>query len=575
MTSEPISDPERHAGPLARWEIMAVAGLLLLMVLLAWPGLVGNSVTVDEFAHLPAGYVALTEGALGVYPKTPPLIRALEALPWLAAQPALSPGILDRLDPYDPWHPWILGDDFMRRNAERYDRLFRLGRTVTLLLALVGGMLIWAWSRRLFGPRGGLLSLALFATSPTILAHASVATVDAGSAVLFAATLFALWRFLEQPSTPRALVCGLVLGAALLAKMTALVLLPLIVGLTLAALVISRRADRDRARALLAGLALLLATGILLLNLAYGFRGSFASWGSRELFSQTLSQATAWLPDWLPSGLPSWYLFGLDTQLLDLEQGEFPNYLLGSWSEEGRWQYFPVAFASKEPLPFLLLFLVSLVALGGRRRRRDPLTELCLLLPLLTVVAIAVQGGRLQSGIRYLLPVYPLIFVHLGRLALLPRAVAGAEARRLPSLALVGLVGLQAIAVSLAGPDYLSFFNLAVGGPLNGHRILLDSNLDWGQDLERAAAWSREAGVERPFLAYFGHVDPRLYDLDYALPPRRPLAGTYLVSANYLYGMPYPASWARAPAGEIDVTWLQGREPLHRIGHSIFVFEVD
>jgi hypothetical protein len=556
------SDFEPYSGPAARWEIGAAAGLLLLMVVLAWPGLVGNSVTIDEFAHMPAGYVTLREGALGVYSKTPPLVRSLEALPWLATRPQLTPGILERLDPYDPWQPWILGDDLMQHNPESYDRLFTQSRLVTLALALIGGVLIWVWSRQLFGPQGGLLSLALFAASPTILAHASVATVDVGSAVLFSATLFALWRFLRHPSTKRALICGLLLGAALLAKMTALILLPLVVVITLAALVIPPPADRVPVRSLLGGLAVVLVTALLLLNLAYGFRGSFAGWGSHNLFSRTLGKATGWLPDWTPTGLPSWYVFGLDTQLLDLEQGEFPGYLLGEWSEEGRWQYFPVAFASKETLPFLLL-------------RRDLITELCLLLPIVTVVAIAMRGGRLQIGIRYLLPIYPLIFVHLGRLALVPQSFGKVQARRFAAQVIAGLVILQMVAVSLAGRDYLSYFNLAAGGSANGHRILLDSNLDWGQDLKRAAAWSREYGEERPYLAYFGHVDPRLYGFDFRLPPRQPAPGTYLVSANYLYGLSYPASWARAPAGVIDVAWLRDHEPVDRIGNSIFVFRVE
>lgn len=77
-----VSDSEPYAGPVARWEIATGAGLLVLMVVLAWPGFIGNSVTIDEFAHMPAGYVTLREGALGVYSKTPPLVRSLEALPW-------------------------------------------------------------------------------------------------------------------------------------------------------------------------------------------------------------------------------------------------------------------------------------------------------------------------------------------------------------------------------------------------------------------------------------------------------------------------------------------------------------
>jgi len=561
--------------PVTRRELAGVAGLLILMAILAWPGLSGNSVTIDEFAHVPAGYLALTDGALDIYPKTPPLIRVLEATPWLLLEPRFPEHISETLDPRDPWHPWILGDAVMRLNARDYDRLFLVSRMVTLGLGLLGGLLAWVWSRRLFGPRGGLLSLALTATSPTILAHSAVSTVDIGTTVLFTGTLFTLQLFLEAPSFKGAFTCGLILAGALLSKMTSLILLPLIIVITVAAAVFSRRKQPERITSLLGGLAVIVTTGLLFLNLAYGFQGTFSPWDSHRFSSRFLDRASSLIPDRSPAGLPSWYLFGLDAQLVDLEVGEFPNYLMGKWSTRGNLLYFPIAFATKEPLPFLILFVGALVALANRRSRRTPLIELILLLPIATVFAVALQGGRLQIGLRYLLPIYLLIFIETGRLGAAVDALSGKTARTAASLALVSLLGAQGVIVALSGPDYLSFFNLAVGGPSNGHRILLDSNLDWGQDLKRAVDWCAEREIQRPFVAYFGHVDPAIYGLDTVPPPMHPVQGVYIVSAAYLHGMPYPETWSRIPADRIDVTWLLERTPSARIGNSMFVYFVE
>ncbi len=561
--------------PVTRRELAGIAGLLILMVILAWPGLVGNSVTIDEFAHVPAGYLALTDGALGIYPKTPPLIRALEAAPWLFLKPRLPENVSAQIDPRDPWHPWILGDGVMRLNARDYDRLFFFSRTVTLGLGLLGGLLAWVWSRRLFGPRGGLLSLALTAVSPTFLAHSTVSTVDIGTAVLFTGTLFSLQFFLEAPSFKKAFSCGLILAGALLSKMTSLILLPLIIVITVGAAVFARREHPTRVTSLFGGLAVIVATGLLFLNLAYGFQGTFSPWGSHRFSSRALLSVSSLIPGRLPTALPSWYLFGLDGQLVDLELGEFPNYLMGDWSTRGNPLYFPIAFATKEPLPFLLLFAGSLIALAARRSRGAPLTELILLLPVAVVFAVAVQGGRLQIGLRYLLPVYLLIFIETGRLAPFVDGLSAKTVRKAASLTLVVLVGTQGMIVASSGPDYLSFFNLAVGGPSNGHRILLDSNLDWGQDLKRTVDWCVEHEIRRPFIAYFGHVDPAIYGLDTVPSPTHSARGVYIVSAAYLHGMSYPETWSRIPADRIDVTWLLGRTPSARIGNSIFVFFVE
>jgi hypothetical protein len=59
-------------------------------------------------------------------------------------------------------------------------------------------------------------------------------------------------------------------------------------------------------------------------------------------------------------------------------------------------------------------------------------------------------------------------------------------------------------------PHYLAYFNQIAGGPAGGWRHLVDSSLDWGQDLPGLKAWlDVHASGERVYLSYFGNGSPR------------------------------------------------------------------
>jgi hypothetical protein len=128
-----------------------------------------------------------------------------------------------------------------------------------------------------------------------------------------------------------------------------------------------------------------------------------------------------------------------------------------------------------------------------------------------------------------------------------------------------------------SAPYHLAYFN-ELAGPTDHHRrLLLDSNLDWGQDLGRLKRDLDAAGTTHVALAYFGHVDPALYDLDYTLPPNAPAVGRYVVSANYLAGYPYAITYARDHMIGVrrgQWSWLDRLQPTTRIGRSLFVFDV-
>jgi hypothetical protein len=223
--------------------------------------------------------------------------------------------------------------------------------------------------------------------------------------------------------------------------------------------------------------------------------------------------------------------------------------------------------------PGFLLALALAVATGlkGWRARRNvdelPGVVWHWLLPAV-VVFIAVSLGRIDIGERYLLPVYP--YAILLAAAAVPRVRTWRGGDRLLLIALV----LHAVPALLVAPrGYLTYFNLLAGGPDRGHRVLADSNLDWGQDLPRLARWMKRQGVDEIQLGYHGSDDPerlglRVQDLPGVhlypgRPAARPFEGIIAVSPNLLLGIvepkgpnPYPELRARRPDGRAGIFFI-------------------
>jgi hypothetical protein len=201
--------------------------------------------------------------------------------------------------------------------------------------------------------------------------------------------------------------------------------------------------------------------------------------------------------------------------------------------------------------------------------RRDALW--IVLPPIFLLYALSFHYGK-NYGIRYLLPAFPFLVLLAGRGVdvLLRLGTSGAAA--------VGvLLAWQVATCALVAPHHLAYFNELAGGPDRARRLLLDSNLDWGQDLGRLKAYLDAHGTNRICLGYFGHVDPQVYGIEYVFPPTSPTPGRCAVSANFLAGYPYGITYAgeRILAVRPGVwSWFDRYRPVARVGRSIYIFDV-
>ena len=546
--------------------VLAVAGAL------AVASLRGDSAIFDEGAHLSAAWSHLALGDYRMSPDHPPLVKDVAALPLLFMDVHMPPA--------DP--SWTLRrtHEFGRRLLFRWNDGQRLLVAARCAILALGGVLCLAVAlsaRRRWGPAAGALALVLCAFSPDVLAHARLVTTDLGAALFIFLALLAAERLVLRPSWPRLVVAGLAVGAAFAAKFSALVLVPVL--LILAAwLALTRRVPPARLALALGGVTLLALATIWA---AYGFRARFspdpavnAGFDWTRLEPEPGPVRSAVRAARAVHVLPDPYLYGFLRFFRHSEAR--PAFLMGRHSDHGFWYFFPATFALKTPLPLMALLALGLfVRTSPALPRAGPFVWL----PVALFALLTLTRG-INIGHRHLLPLYPFLCVLAARAAAWA-ALRAREGRRGPAVA-VGLLAAWAVAGTLrVHPHYLAYFNEAAGGPARGYRLLVDSSLDWGQDLIRLRRWAEEHGVAELKLSYFGTADPEFYRVPARLLPgymppvprkvvREIHRGDVLaVSATNLQGVYLEAE--SLPLMEK----LRGLTPLAQVGYSILVYRAD
>ena len=530
---------------------LAAIFLLLLFVAQGIFFIRANSQTIDEAMHLAAGYSYLAKRDFRIEPQNPPLIKELLALPLFLAY---------RL-PFNPdsqqWRDadgFSIGQDLLYKSTIPADQMLAWSRLPNLLFGVLLVALTGWWAYRLWGNRAALLAMALAALEPNLVAHSSLVTTDIGVTLFIFLTVYLFWEYVNRPRWTFLVGTGISTGMALVAKYSAVLLIPIIALIVAASLLRGSKPDvplpktwnpntpRHKLLQAAAVLSLILFVALLAIPPAYLFQG-FKPW-----------------------------LSGFQ-QFLTLSQEGLPAFFFGEYSWHNWWGYFPLAFLIKTPVGSLVLVTISLVFY----RSGSPLgyrQALFLVLPV-TLIFLAMTQAKTNIGLRHILPVYPFLFVLASRTATL-------HLRR-PSLALL-LIGIPLACTAISSlriaPHQLAYFNESVGGPEQGYRYLSDSNLDWGQDLKGLKAYIEREKLPIIYLSYFGTAPPAYYGIRYQdvaskgtlgpPPPEKvPADAPRKILAISAYNL-QDVSKADNPL----FRWLWTRRPIAKIGYSIFVYDL-
>jgi 4-amino-4-deoxy-L-arabinose transferase-like glycosyltransferase len=556
------------------------------------------------------------------------------------------------------------------------------------LFSIVGGLVVFAWSRRLYGDWGGLLSLALWVFCPNVLAHARLITTDMGSTTAGVAATYVFWRYLRKPSWRWAAAAGVALGAAQLTKFSMLLLYlvwPFFWLLRLT--VVGPRSGwlAGIPRALAHGCAIV-ALSVLAIDTGYFFEGVGIPLGRFELGSRSLTRPVtpgmnrprsknelltyAWqfrinrfrgtLLGNMPCPLPEHYVLGFDEQKLetegiptrfvdavradDLARARAPRgatdleahadnvaravsepetsseatvgytvYLNGVMRSGGWWYYYFLTLAYKVPEGTWILVLLGLAAARATARSREARAEELILWTVPAAMLFSISFlTDINLGLRYVLAIAPYVFIATGKVA--PWILGMARPRKwVMGLVAAGSMGSTIAAAAMIHPHYLAYFNWMSGGPDRVPPRLIDSNLDWGQDLVALQRWWKDTIPGEPLgLAYFGQINPSIFaargdPFSWFLPPvvpgttesmamdssgligpaRRLRPGYYAVSATIVRGLPWrfydPAPPLKVPQAVAPVWnafkqdafgYFRQFEPIKKIGYSIYVYHL-
>jgi hypothetical protein len=579
------SDPqvtEKSANSLSRWQLPIVLCFLAVLTLQYALTARANSITWDEDDHIYAGYMSWKHGDFGLNPEHPPLLKLLATAPLLHL-PLKMPALQNR---FFKLEAFLGGKEFLFQN-DANAILFR-ARMAASLLSLLLMVLVFLATREMFGRVAAVIALGLLAFDPTVLAHGAVVGTDMALSCFLFAAIYAFYRYVKAPSAWRLIVAGVATGLALASKHSAILVFPML--LLLGVCEVLRRGDAaekvaratsQRVLRMAGALILVTVISIAVLWAFYGFRyqarpagmqinpplADYVQGLSRPRDIWVIKTAAHWRL------LPESYLYGLtDVRYM---ADFYSTFVLGQDYPKGQWFYFPVAFAVKSSLTFLIMLGIAIWAIASGRLR---MWREILFLTIPPVVHFAVaMGSGMNIGVRHILPVYIFLAVLIAGAA----AKLIAESRRWVYV-VVALLVFQAISVTRAYPAYLAYANELWGGPSQTYRYLSDSNVDWGQQLKSTKRYLDQRGIKDCWFVYFaaGVVDDRYYGI-----PCKPLPtadslwtgepadappaidGVVLISAGDLSGFEFGADVLNPYAQ------FKHLRPTAVIDYGVFVFE--
>jgi hypothetical protein len=609
-----------------------------------------KSPTFDEPQHLTAGYSYWVTNDFRLDPENGNLPSRWAALPLLLSGTEFVP-INDR--GWQHADEGRTGHQFFYEAGNNSDQMLGQARMMMSIFGVALCLLIYRCGREFFGVVGGLVAETIAAFDPNFLAHSALVASDVPATFFFTATIWSSWRLFQKISPARFSIAALSLSGLFLTKFSAPIVLPVLATMSIWQIFSEQSiaVDFGQFRTVLAkklnkACAIAAAWSVLGLSvfcaiwLSFSFR--YSAW--TENVPNHDEEAWHWSYVLEDRGvltkavsfarehqlLPEAYLYGLAH--VHKHQDDRPAFLDNQWSVVGFASFFPRAFLYKTPLPILGLLALALYVAIARRDSRRGFNLLNPFVLFVLVYAAFAVSAQLNIGHRHILPIYSALFIGCGAAVDLLRR----NQRVLFAGAIAVLLFLQ-IGESVAGrPNYLAYFNQIAGGPGRGYQHLVDSSLDWGQDLPSLKTWidnrTEIVGARPLYLNYFGSADPRWYGINAKRLPEdhstgdRSFAmlrgGIYCISATMLqsvyareigaWSLTYEQQYQRA-LGQIEryqgtasnpparvaliandgaLSWarkihvferlrserlcayLRHRAPIAQIGYSIFVFDL-
>ena len=566
---------QRYAKPLI------VCFLLVIFLVQAITSMMQKAPTADEAAHhIATGYSFLKTRDFRLNSTAPPLMEELSAIPLLFMKDL-------KISIDHPSWAGIQRTEFSRQflfvdNVEKVDRIVFWSRVPIVLTGVFLGFLVFLWSSKLYGFRSGVFALFLYAFSPTILAHTRLVTMDMGASCFIFLAVFCFYLYCKKPSFGNLIFAGIAFGLAQLSKYTAVYLYLLYLVFFVLIWFCSKRdfmVDYKISRNIknfFFSIVFIFLIGNFIVFCGYFFEmkplllndidvvekiaffegfitkvfGSNSEWLKEKFISFTLNQSIPF----------STYIMGfLGASNQTLVEHKFVPMIFGNYNPDGWRYYYIIVFLLKTSFSVLILLVIAV--LFSRGLKKDRMSELFITIPVILLMMLTMLSV-LQLGVRYILPIYPFLFVYISKIANVNiQDNKGFIQRRLVYILILFLGFCHLFSSVKVFPHYLPYFNILAGGPSNGYKYLTRVNTDLGQELKGLAKYLDRNDIRSVKISYWGFAPPEIYNINY-LPindteKEIPEQDVYAISVHQID----------------EYKWAEKYKPKCMIGYSIFIYD--
>lgn len=593
-----------------------------------------DALIMDELAHIPAGYGYLKYNDHRLNPEHPPLTKVLSAIPLVFMD--LKFPTESKAWTTDVNGQWDAGREFIFGLGNDADAIIFWARIGAILLTLILTIIIYYISKKLTGPILAFLPTALFAFSPSVLAHGHYVTTDIAAAFGILISLYSYANFLKNPTARNGIFATICFGLAQLTKFSAILLIPfyliiaIVWGIYKASKVEFAPIGSSKLRVFfempareLLKLAVIGITAVILIIYPVYFvftrnypierqaqeteylLTSFAEGPTKSgeicIPMRCLAEATIWMSGKEITRPFAEFMLGA-LMVTQRSVGGNTSYFLGEVSNLGSRSYFPVVFGLKETPISLLALLVAIVfsiykiitapKTGKKIWRRvadwseNNIQKLIFILFIIFYMGTSIKSP-LNIGYRHLMPILPLIYI------LIATAFIHKKESRWSYFGVIFIVFASIISAFTASPYFLSYFNFIGGGTMNGYRYVTDSNYDWGQDMYELKTFvENNPQIDKIAIDFFGGSDTQYYLKDKAVSwwsakgnPTNEGIGWFAISVNNLQGQIQPKIQWLTRHERDEYHWLtEIREkepgmgglpkPDYRVGTSILIYKL-
>lgn len=484
------------------------------------------SITADEGSHLSYGIRMLKGNPERINPekdnsKMP--ISVINALP-RAVEQLINPSL---------------------HKSDNGERDIINGRYITLFFSVLTILLVFTWSRQLYGIHAGLFSAFLFACCPNNFSNAILVSTDSYAVFFLLASCYTAWRYANNGSRKDFIILSILIALSQLAKQS-LFHLFLLIPICLLVHALATGKAISMKRMFINGIILLLSSW-LIINAGFLFYGMNKPLESFHFMSNLFKGVQAVFPAKFPVPLSSAFITGLDqAKYYDQLGGGFVQSSFGnvtilghSATGGGFWYYYWVSLFFKTPITYLLLFAVSIGLLIKQRSRKGFFSnEWFLFIPIIYFLVLMSFLYKTQCGIRHIIFVYPLLFIVSG--TIIPAIQTGVQKFILGLLSIYLL-----ISVALYFPNVYAYTNEFIRVKKTACYYVGASNINIGQ-----------SGY---MLNRYMNNHPEI-----SMAPELPRSGKYVISVDA-----YEDIWNTG-----KYRWLRKLEPTGELFHSFLLFDV-